>query len=198
EVNIPADANLLGGISSRLTKLTCIFPLKSSYPISRFLSNQPAIEELYIDCHRSNLSPLEPGAFPVLKNLNAPLRLLSRLLVCRLPFLYRLCVLDVMRCEIELMALGLGFLFVGLSEPLELVIWVDVDSGIRHATLLRALGLLGRAATCVASLRLNICGDRIGQEELQDITSTLSSFSNLQTSAITFHPINSEICVSIL
>ncbi|KDN41407.1 hypothetical protein RSAG8_07522, partial [Rhizoctonia solani AG-8 WAC10335] len=96
------------------------------YPISKFLSTQPAIEELYIVCRPDGLADLCPEALPALRDLAAPLRLLPKLLSTRISRLSRLSVLGTMADVDELLQLGVALESDTPPESLELG-WVYLD-----------------------------------------------------------------------
>ncbi|KDN34668.1 hypothetical protein RSAG8_12258, partial [Rhizoctonia solani AG-8 WAC10335] len=85
-----AISGVLSQMSCRLTELDCFIPPGDSYFISKFLSTQPAIEKLTINCSPDDLSTLDPEALPALRELAAPIHLLPTFLISRLPHIPRL------------------------------------------------------------------------------------------------------------
>ncbi|CAE6348099.1 unnamed protein product [Rhizoctonia solani] len=194
EIDVPMTINPLNQIACRLTRLSCVIPPEGSYPLSQFLSSQPAIEELFIVCQPDDIDNLSPEALPALKNLTAPLHLLPRLLVYRLSRLSRLCVLDIMAHSIKVTVLTSVLAYPAPPRSMELVIRVAITSNMMESTDIPcALRVLGQAVPYVTSLRMDIYDELIDQGELQyTFTSALSNFPNLKTSAVTFNPTTSD------
>ncbi|KDN41402.1 hypothetical protein RSAG8_07517, partial [Rhizoctonia solani AG-8 WAC10335] len=194
ELDVPIIISPLDRVFCRLTKFTCILTLEGSFPLSQFLLNQPTIEELYIICQSDDLSALEPGALPALKDLTAPLQLLPKLLAYRLPCLSRLCVLDTLYNWTNFLLLAAVLVISLPPESIELAIRVEIDPTVTGtAGILFGLGRLGRACPYITSLRLDTYGDFLGQEELHNMFApALSNFPNLEKSMITSQSATSD------
>ncbi|EUC65636.1 hypothetical protein RSOL_449230 [Rhizoctonia solani AG-3 Rhs1AP] len=182
DMEAPIPTNLLEQISSRLTKLVLAVPPRSSYPISQFLSNQPAIEELFLVCRSEDLSTLGPEALPLLRELSAPLWILVKILPSRLSHMSQLAVLGVMNDPDDLIILGM---ILTLSDPPEsLALIIDARITMNRmpiAAISRGLSFLGRAAPFVSFLLLKKYGDHIKKDELQEIfVYALPSFPKLK------------------
>ncbi|CAE6533681.1 unnamed protein product [Rhizoctonia solani] len=184
---VPRAMNLLVYAPLRLTKLECNLPPEGSYPVAQFLSTQPTIEELLIICRTEDISTLPYDALPALKDLAAPLRLLPRLLLPRLPRLSRLTALEVMTDPEDLIMLALLFTASKPSQLIELILRAKITENTMSAvTVTVGLGLLGLAAPSIQSLMLGIYGDHIDKSVLQVMFSTaLPNFPNLKLLVLT-------------
>ncbi|CAE6451600.1 unnamed protein product [Rhizoctonia solani] len=199
QLGVPITMNLLGQISSRLTRLIYIHPFNGPHPASQFLSNQTTIEELLLVCQPSDLSTLDSDALPALKELAAPLWLLPNILPSRLPRLSQLTLLGIMNHPLEWFLLGVIIKF-SLSNPLqslELIVRAKISekSMTTMATSL-GLALLGLVAPFISSLTLDTYGHLIKQNELQNMIGlVLPHYPNLKTLIVTSQPPTPGACM---
>ncbi|CAE6533679.1 unnamed protein product [Rhizoctonia solani] len=190
QLGIFATSSVLSQMTCRLTKLVCVLSSDDAYPISKFLSTQPAIEELYIVCRPEGLAELDSDALPVLRDLAAPLRLLSKLLHSRLSRVSRLSVLGTIAEIEDFVQLGEVLESSKPPESIELVIGVDITAFLMTTEILaQGLGLLGLRAPFLRLLRLEIHRGHIRQDALQDIFKfALPEFPNLKTLVVMSQP----------
>ncbi|KAG8760991.1 hypothetical protein FRC11_014616 [Ceratobasidium sp. 423] len=190
QLGIFATSSVMSQMSCRLTKLVCVLSSDDMYPISEFLSTQPAIEELYVVCRPDGLAGLGSDALPALRDLAAPLRLLPKLLLSRLSRLSRLSVLGTIAEIEDFIQLGTAFESATPPESIELVIGVDITAFLMTTEILaQGLGLLGLQAPFLRLLRLEIHRGHIRQDALQDVfMSALPEFPNLKTLVVMSQP----------
>ncbi|CEL58369.1 hypothetical protein RSOLAG1IB_03115 [Rhizoctonia solani AG-1 IB] len=190
QLGIYATSSVMSRMSCRLTKLVYVAASDPSYPISRFLSSQPSIEELYIVCRPGDVSALNPEALPALRDLAAPLQLLPALLKPRLSLLSRLSVLGTASKFGSFVQLAMVLGSTRRPESLELVIGVDISGlSMDSKALAPGLALLGMHAPFVGLLRLEIHEGCIRQDDLHYIfASALPEFPNLKTLIVMSQP----------
>ncbi|KAG8763194.1 hypothetical protein FRC11_005550, partial [Ceratobasidium sp. 423] len=131
-------------MSCRLTNVLCVLSPDDVYPVSKFLSTQPTIEELSIICQLGGLAGLRPDAFPALRDLASPSRLIPKLLKSRTPRLSRLIILGMIAEIGEFVQLSAAFRPAKPPNMTEVVMGVDITA-FRMTTemLAQGLGLLG-------------------------------------------------------
>ncbi|CAE6435176.1 unnamed protein product [Rhizoctonia solani] len=190
DVQAPITIDLLKWISCQLTKLSLVIPPRTSYPVSQFLSSQPAIEELLLVCRAEDVSGLSPEALPLLRNLSAPLWVLPIIITSRLPRLSRLSVLGVMTEPDELIVLGMILVLSNFTESLALIISVRITANMMPIEAVsRGLCSIGLAAPFVSLLVLKKSGDCVRQDELENMfISALPSFPKLKGLVLTSRP----------
>ncbi|KAJ1310742.1 hypothetical protein OPQ81_009264 [Rhizoctonia solani] len=194
QLGIFATSSVLSQISCRLTKLVCVLGSDDMYPISKFLSNQPAIEELYLVCQPDGLAGLGSEALPALRDLAAPLRLLPQLLNSRFSRISRLSVLGTLADIEEFVQLGAALESARPPESIELVMGVDIAAFLMTTDILaQGLYLLGLQAPFLRLLRLEIHRGHIRQDALQAVfTHALPKFPNLRTLVVMSQPPSSS------
>ncbi|CAE6465024.1 unnamed protein product [Rhizoctonia solani] len=179
--NVPI-CSVLSQLSCRLTELLYHSSSSDPYPISGFLSTQPTIEKLIIDCPADGLSNLASDALPALRDLSAPVELLWSPLSSHLSRLSRLFVLNTMTNLAQFIQLARSLQTITAPRPLELIVGIDTseNSGVIEIASL-GLACLGSAAPFITSLKLNIYKGYIQQDELHDIfLFALPRFPNLR------------------
>ncbi|CAE6502131.1 unnamed protein product [Rhizoctonia solani] len=191
DVNEDTTIQLLEQVSSRLTKLALSIPDKSSYPISQFLSNQPTIEELLLVCGLEDLSTLDTEALPLLRDLTAPLHVLSKLLPSRLSHMSQVSVLGIMTSQAKLVLLAT---ILGQSNPPEsLALIINVKYTAVPTAISQGLRFLGQMAPFVSLLLLRKYGGDIKPSKLRDMfISVLPSFPNLKHLVLDSRPPSSS------
>ncbi|CAE6439435.1 unnamed protein product [Rhizoctonia solani] len=188
QLGIFATSGVLSQVTCRLTKFVCIMASDDTYSISKFLSAQPAIEELYIVGQPDGLAGLGADALPALRDLAAPLRLLPDLLHSRLSGISRLSILGTIAEIEEFVQLGtaLESAKAPWPESLELAMGVDITAFLMTTDILaQGLSILGRRAPFIGLLRLEIHRGYIREDGLRNVfTFALPDFSNLKTLVI--------------
>ncbi|CAE6430198.1 unnamed protein product [Rhizoctonia solani] len=167
----------------QLTELHYYSVAGDSYRISDFLSIQPTIEKLLIISHTDSLSNIDPNALPALRELSAPVQLLSTSPIPHLPCLSRLSVILTLASLVEFVQLAGALQQITPPRSLELCIAVNTntDPGAIE-TITIGLAYLGLAAPFITSLELEIYQGHIQQHELHYmLLLALPRFPNLRT-----------------
>ncbi|CEL58376.1 hypothetical protein RSOLAG1IB_03122 [Rhizoctonia solani AG-1 IB] len=186
QLGIFATSSVLSQATFRLTKLVCIVASDEAYPISKFLSTQSDIEELYIVGQPNGLAGLDADALPALRDLAAPLRLLPDLLRSRLSGISRLSILGTMFVIEDFVQLGTTLESAKAAVAIELAMGVYITAFLMTTDILaQGLGLLGRRAPFIKLLRLEIHRGHIKEYELQNVFEfALPEFINIRTLVI--------------
>ncbi|KAG8743417.1 hypothetical protein FRC10_012082 [Ceratobasidium sp. 414] len=176
----------------KLHKLVCVIVSDPTYPISRFLESQPAIESLYLVCRPEGFTGLSPTALPALRDVAAPLDLLPQFIIRDLSQINRVSSLGTIASPLEIRKLAVMFSFAPTRPPGSIELVLGLDLGVREMSpdnVGSALAVLGDNAPGIGLLRLEVHKGHVKHVLMSEsLTFALHHYPSLHTLVVMSQP----------